>query len=179
MNWTKAQVGEERHYQSFFKAPVLKGRFRAASHPELRADEIPLLGCHQHWKSCAKRSCGKGTVPGIAMRSPRGPEHLSHGDLLGWEPCLTLGVRLRWPMAITFINSRWKGNWCWEFMSPLKCSQQPESLCCPCSTYFWVSRAVCAVPGWQIAVPWPGAGDVTSSFRPTCICMLASILFPI
>lgn len=78
-----------------------------------------------------------------------------------------------------FYQQQMKGELVLEFMNPLKCSQQPESLCCPCSTYFWVSRAVCAVPGWQIAVPWPGTGDVTSTFRPTCICMLASILFPI
>lgn len=48
MSWAKAQVGEERHYQSFFKPTVLKGKFRADNHPELRADEIPLLEYHQH-----------------------------------------------------------------------------------------------------------------------------------
>lgn len=48
MNWAKAQVGEEKHYQNFFKTTVLKVKFRADDHPELRADEIPLLECHQH-----------------------------------------------------------------------------------------------------------------------------------
>lgn len=43
-------------------------------HPGLETDEIPLLECHQCWKSCAKRSCGKETVLGIAMRCLRGAE---------------------------------------------------------------------------------------------------------
>lgn len=51
-----------------------KGPEQMVAHPELRTDEILLLDCHQCWKSCAIRSCGKGAVPGVAMRSPGGPE---------------------------------------------------------------------------------------------------------
>ena len=52
-----------------------------------------------------KEAVGRGTVSGIAMRSPKGPECEGHLDLLSWERCLAPGVSPCWHMAIAFISS--------------------------------------------------------------------------
>lgn len=71
-------IGQKHNYEEKEIVNVslkpLCGRERSeqtVDHPKLRTDEIPLLECHQHWKSCAKSSYGKGTVPGIGMVSKR------------------------------------------------------------------------------------------------------------
>lgn len=115
---------------------------QTVDHPELRTDETPLLECHQCWKSCAKRSCGKGTswnsyevskrtwvlrscrsIELGALSCSRGQPKVAHGNY--------------------FYHSGWKGNQCGKSGCSswtLSNAYNSLTLCCPCCTCFWVSR---------------------------------------